>query len=165
MKEITYRAIGIIHSPFKEPKNTPIQPISSNGAKGTAEIFPDYVDGLKDLDGFSHVILIFNFHLARPYSLLVKPFVDNSLRGIFSTRAPSRPNPIGISIVRLIKIEENLLHIQDLDVIEGTPLLDLKPYVPEFFDTNKIKIGWLTDKIPEFDSKKDDGRFANFEIG
>ncbi|NHI93628.1 MAG: tRNA (N6-threonylcarbamoyladenosine(37)-N6)-methyltransferase TrmO [Candidatus Lokiarchaeota archaeon] len=160
MKNIIYQAIGIIHSPFKEPKNTPIQPIASRGTKGMVEIFPDYVEGLKDLDGFSHIILIYHFHLARPYSLLVKPFLDDQDRGLFATRAPSRPNPIGISIVRLIKIEENILYVRDLDVIEGTPLLDLKPHAPEFFGTDKIKIGWLTDKINKIAKEKDNGRFT-----
>jgi len=96
------------------------------------------MDGLTDLEGFSHLILIYHFHLAQKCSLLVKPFLDEKLHGVISTRAPSRPNPIGISVVRLIKVEKNLLQIQDVDILDGTPLLDIKPYVPEF-DQQKSK--------------------------
>lgn len=160
INEITYKAIGIVSSPFKEPKNTPIQPKASRGAKGIIEIFPKYVDGLKDLDGFSHLILLSHFHLAKSWKLHVTPFLDTEKRGVFATRAPSRPNPIGFSIVRLLKIKENKLYIQDIDLIDGTPILDIKPHVPEFLNPESIKIGWLKDKVKNLDQAKDDGRFA-----
>ena len=159
MNEIRYKPIGIIHSPFKEPKGTPIQPTSARGVKGTVEIFPEYVEGLKDLEGFSHIILIYHFHLAKRGALKVMPYMDNELRGVFATRAPSRPNPIGISVVRLIEIKGNILYIQDIDIIDGTPLLDIKPYVPEF-DIRKVeRIGWLEKRVKKLHKARDDGRF------
>ena len=163
MSEIRYTPIGVVHSPFKNPRNVPIQSIASKGIKGTVELARQYVAGLKDLEGFSHIILIFHFHRSKAYSLLVKPYLDENLRGLFSTRAPSRPNPIGISIVRLSKIEDNILYIQDLDVIDGTPLLDIKPYVPKFDQRETARIGWLRNKIKRMPIISDDGQFANGE--
>ncbi|MDR4507630.1 MAG: tRNA (N6-threonylcarbamoyladenosine(37)-N6)-methyltransferase TrmO [Candidatus Brocadiaceae bacterium] len=160
MKEITYTPIGIIHSEFKEPKGIPIQSATAKDFKGTVEIFPDYADGLKDVEGFSHIMLVYHFHLAKKSSLHVKPFLDNEIRGVFSTRAPGRPNPIGISVVRLIKKEEALLHIQDVDIVDGTPLLDIKPYVPVFDSREQVKIGWLEKNIYTLSESKDNGRFT-----
>ena len=159
MNEIRYRPIGIIHSPFKKPRGIPIQPTAAKGIDGTVEVFPEYAEGLKDVQGFSHIILIYHFHLSQKPSLKVKPFMDDQVRGVFSTRAPSRPNPIGISVVRLIRVEENTLHIQDVDIVDGTPLLDIKPYVPEF-DIRKVdKTGWLKKNVHKLSTSKDDGRF------
>ena len=159
MDVIKYRPIGIIHSPFKEPRETPIQPTGARNIDATVELFPEYVEGLKDLEGFSHIILIYHFHLSKHTSLRVKPYMDDELRGVFATRAPSRPNPIGISVVRLVKVEGNILHIQDIDAVDGTPLLDIKPYVPEF-DTREVeKIGWLEKRVHRLRETKDDGRF------
>ncbi|MHA1644217.1 MAG: tRNA (N6-threonylcarbamoyladenosine(37)-N6)-methyltransferase TrmO [Candidatus Freyarchaeota archaeon] len=159
MDEIKYNPIGIIHSPFKEPKGIPIQPTAAKGFNGAVEVFPEYAEGLKDLEGFSHIILIYHFHLIKKSSLKVKPYMDNQLHGVFSTRAPSRPNPIGISIVRLTTIERNTLHIQDVDIVDGTPLLDIKPYVPEFDVRAVDKIGWLEKNVNKLPTSKDDGRF------
>ena len=159
MKEIKFKPIGIIHSPFREPKGTPIQPASAKGIKGTIEIFPEYAEGLKDIEGFSHIILIYHFHLSKPSSLIARPFMDNKPHGIFAIRGPSRPNPIGVSVVRLIKIKENILYVKDLDIVDGTPLLDIKPYVPEFDKKEIVKIGWLTKNINKLSTAKDDGRF------
>ena len=162
MREIEYTPIGIIHSPFKEPRGTPIQPKGAKGVAGTVEVFPEYVEGLKDLEGFSHIVLVYHFHLAREYSLTVKPHLDNRVHGLFATRAASRPNSIGISVVRLVRMEGNVLHIQDVDMIEGTPLLDIKPYVPEF-DTSEVeRIGWLAKCIKKLDEAVDDGRFVRW---
>jgi tRNA-Thr(GGU) m(6)t(6)A37 methyltransferase TsaA len=163
MSEVRYKPIGVVHSPFKEPQNVPIQAAVSKGIKGTVEVAHQYVAGLKDLEGFSHIILIFHFHQSKAYSLLVKPYLDENLRGLFSTRAPSRPNPIGISIVRLTKIEDNILYVQDLDIIDSTPLLDIKPYVPKFDQRKTVRIGWLKNKIKRIPMVSDDGRFANGE--
>ncbi len=153
--EITYKPIGIIHSPFKKPEGVPIQPTAGKGIKGKVEVFPEYAGGLKDLDGFSHIILLFHMHLSNKPSLRVKPYMDNKLRGVFATRAPSRPNPIGLSVVSLLRIDKNILYIKDLDIIDGTPLLDIKPCVSEF-DLRDIKrIGWLEKnihKLPLFSS-------------
>jgi len=160
MDELVYNPIGVVHSPFDKPQDVPIQSAAAKGVKGTIEVHPKYTKGLKDLDGFSHLILIYHFHLAKPYSLQVKPFLDKKLHGLFSTRAPSRPNPVGISVVRLIKIEKNILHIQDVDIVNETPLLDIKHYVPSFDQRNTEKIGWLTKNINKLPSTRDDGRFA-----
>jgi len=159
MNEIRYKPIGVIHSPFKEPRGTPIQPVGAKGIDGTVEVFNEYIEGLKDVENFSHIILIYHFHLSRGSPLKVKPYMDNKVRGVFATRAPSRPNPIGISIVRLVSVERNILHIQDVDIVDGTPLLDIKPYVPEFDIRGVKKTGWLKKNIRKLPTSKDDGRF------
>ena len=151
--------IGIIHSPFREPKEVPIQSSAARDIEGRIEVYQEYITGLEDLDGFSHIILIYYFHLSKDYSLKVKPFMDNTLRGVFATRAPSRPNPLGLSIVRLMKINENILYIKDVDIVDNTPLLDIKPFVPEFDSRNNIRIGWLKENIYKLSKSKDDGRF------
>jgi len=160
MNEVRYKPIGIVHSQFKKPQNVPIQSVASKGIKGSVEVDREYAEGLKDIEGFSHIILIYHFHLSKAYSLIVEPYLDKNPHGVFSTRAPSRPNPIGISIVRLTKIEDNILHIQDVDIIDGTPLLDIKPYVPNFDQRKTVKIGWLKNKIKRIPTTSDDGRFA-----
>lgn len=160
MNEIRYKPIGVIHSPFKDVQGMPIQPTGAMGIAGTIEIEPEYCDGLKDIEGFSHIVLIYHFHLSDGYSLLVKPFMDDSLRGVFSTRAPRRPNPVGISIVRLVKVEGSMLHIENVDIVDGTPLLDIKPYVPEFDVQKNVRIGWLSDKADKANEIKADGRFG-----
>jgi len=159
MHEIKYKPIGIIHSPFIEPKGTPIQSASAKDIDGTVEVFPEYAEGLKDVEGFSHIILIIHFHLSKKAPLKTKPYMDDEVHGIFAIRGPSRPNPIGISIVRLIRIEKNILHIKDIDIIDGTPLLDIKPYVPEFDIREVTKIGWLEKNVHKLSTSKDDGRF------
>ncbi len=158
--KITYSPIGIMHSPFKEPKGTPIQPNAAKDIEGMVEIFPEYQRGLKDINGFSHIVLIYHFHLSKNYSLEVKPYMDDNLHGLFATRAPARPNPIGLSVVRLIKVEKNKLYIKDIDVVDGTPLLDLKPFVPEFNSQDIMKIGWLEKNIKKLVNAKDDGKFS-----
>ena len=160
MNKIRYRQIGVIHSPYKEPSGTPIQPTAAKGVEGTVEISSEYVEGLRDVDGFSHIILVYHFHLSKECFLQVKPYMDDQRRGIFATRAPPRPNPIGISIVRLTKLEGSMLHIQDVDIVDGTPLLDIKPYVPEFDMREAEKIGWLEERIRKLPTARDDGRFA-----
>jgi len=157
---IKYKPIGFIHTPFKEPKGVPIQPVAGEDIEGKVEILPDYVEGLKDLEGFSHIILIYHLHLSKKPSLLVKPYMDEKLRGVFATRAPSRPNPIGLSIVRLVKIKGNMIYIKDVDIVDGTPLLDIKPYVPEFDLREVNRIGWLEKNIYKLPSSRDNGRFV-----
>jgi tRNA-Thr(GGU) m(6)t(6)A37 methyltransferase TsaA len=126
---------------------------------GTVEVIPEYGDGLKNLDGFSHIFLLYHFHLSQGYSLMVKPYLDDSLRGVFATRAPRRPNAIGISVVRLVGIEECTLHIEDLDIADSTPLLDIKPYVPEFDSREVERIGWLAGKAERVAEVGADERF------
>ena len=158
--ELTYKPIAIVYSPFKKPKNTPIQTTASKGVKATIEIFPEYIEGLKDFEGFSHIILLYHFHLIRECSLMVKPFLDDKLHGVFATPSPARPNKIGLSTVRLTGIEKNTLHIQDVDILDGTPIIDIKPYVPKFDCKETTKIGWFTDKISKLEMTTDDGRFC-----
>ena len=160
MSVVVYKPIGVVHSPFKVPQDVPIQSAAAEGVTGYIELSTEYVEGLRDVGGFSHLILIYHCHMAQEYSLLVRPFLDKQLHGVFSTRAPSRPNPIGLSIVRLNKIENTLLHIKDVDIIDGTPLLDIKPFVPEFDERTTAKIGWLTGNIDNMRQRRDDGRFA-----
>ena len=159
MKNIVYQPIGTIHSPFQTIQGMPIQPAGAKGVQGTVEINPEYADGLQDLEGFSHIILIYHFHLSKGYSLKVKPFMDENLRGVFATRAPKRPNPIGISVVRLVRVEGNILRIENIDIVDGTPLLDIKPYVPEFDIAEERRIGWLSEKAKKVYKVKADERF------
>ncbi len=160
MQEIIYEPIGIVRTPFKKPEGTPIQASGSCGAKGTVELLPEYTAGLKDLEGFSHIILIYHFHLSKASRLLAEPFLDDKEHGIFAIRGPSRPNPIGISIVQLEKIKDNVLSLKDVDIVDGTPLLDIKPYVPEFDQREVSKIGWLEGKLNKLPDSRDDGRFS-----
>jgi tRNA-Thr(GGU) m(6)t(6)A37 methyltransferase TsaA len=158
--EVTYKPIGVVHSPFKQPRGTPIQPAGAEGTAGTVEVLPEYADGLQDLDGFSHIILIYHFHLSGRPSLRVKPFMDDEAHGVFAMRAPSRPNPIGISVVRLVRVEGNVLHVQDVDIVDGTPVLDIKPYVPEFDIRDVERTGWLEQNVHRLPTSRDDGRFV-----
>ena len=160
MHTIAYRPIGIIRSPYKSPKGTPIQPTGAANQKGKVILDSVYAGALDDLDGFSHLYLIYHFHLAKKYTNKITPFLDSQSRGLFSTRAPARPNAIGLSVVRLDRIEETTLHVIDIDVVDGTPLLDIKPYVPAFDQRGKVKIGWMTGKSAEVNDLSDDGRFV-----
>jgi tRNA-Thr(GGU) m(6)t(6)A37 methyltransferase TsaA len=156
---IEYKPIGTIRSPFKDINNMPIQPSGAKGVRGTVEIESEFVAGLKDLEGFSDIILIYHFHISKGYSLEVRPFLDNNIHGVFSTRAPKRPNSIGISMVKLIRIEGCILHIEDVDVVDATPILDIKPYVPEF-DIRKVeRIGWLSKMTNKSHEVRSDERF------
>jgi tRNA-Thr(GGU) m(6)t(6)A37 methyltransferase TsaA len=133
--------IGVIHSPFTEKDQTPIQ-ASRSQTRGCVEVFTEFSGGLQDLEGFSHIILLYVFHCSSGYSLQVKPFLDDQLRGLFATRHPCRPNPIGLSVVRLLARRENILDIEGVDMLDGTPLLDIKPYVPEFDERSDVGTGW-----------------------
>ena len=159
LNQISYTPIGIIHSPFTELDGMPIQPSAGKGIKGHILINESFLEGLADLDGFSHIWLLYHLHLSDSYSLKVVPFLDDQLRGIFSTRAPKRPNPIGLSVVKLNKIVMNRLEIENVDIINGTPLLDIKPYVPDMDEVENSRIGWLSKHIKEIHSRKSDQRF------
>jgi len=147
MEEIKLNPIGVVHSPFKEPSGVPKDSIDGMNYQGTVEIFPQYKDGLKDLDGFSHIIILFYFHKSEYYHLISKPYLDDHPRGVFATRSPHRPNLIGLSVVKLLRIDENIIYVRGIDMIEGTPVLDIKPYIPEFESNEGIIIGWLEGKI------------------
>ena len=139
--EFLMRPIGVIHTPFTEKADTPVQ-ASRSQAKGSVEIYPEFTDGLQDLEGLSHIFLLYVFHASTGYSLVVKPFLDDRKHGLFSTRFPYRPNPIGLSLVQLLGRNGNTLEIEGVDMLEGTPLLDIKPYVPEFDVGMPVRIGW-----------------------
>jgi len=142
MDSVTYEPIGIIRTPFKEKASTPIQGIFDPDSRGEVEVFSQYVDGLKNIVGFSHLILIYHFHLAEACSLITRPFLDNEGKGIFSIRHFNRPNPLGISVVRLHSVKVNILTIGEVDIIDGTPLLDIKPYVSDFDVRHNVRNGW-----------------------
>ena len=142
MFNVKYEAIGIIHTPYQDRASTPIQGCFNPEVSGTVEVFPQYAGGLTEISGFSHLILIYCFHLSDGYSLMPRPFLDNKDRGIFATRYCDRPNSIGLSIVRLEKVEENILTIREVDMVDGTPLLDIKPYVPDFDIRENVCRGW-----------------------
>ena len=156
---VAMNPIGVIRTPFETRVGMPIQPAGGAGIEGTVEIFDEYREGLADLDGFSHVILIYHLHRSEGFDLTVVPFMDTEERGLFATRAPRRPNPIGISVVRLDRIEDGVLHIRDLDILDGTPLLDIKPYVPEFDGPREFRTGWLSEAKKTVSKRKSDGRF------
>ena len=148
--EIKFDPIGIIHSPFKDTKDFPKQPYEGKGIKGTIEIYPEFIEGLNGLDKFSHIILIFNFHLSTGFDLQVVPYKEKHIRGVFATRSPYRPNQIGMSIIRLENINKNILNISNIDIIDGTPLLDIKPFVKEMdcFDIeDQDNSEWLNNKF------------------
>jgi tRNA (adenine37-N6)-methyltransferase len=136
------KPIGIIHSPFKSKQETPIQPFQSK-AVGEIEVFKEYERGLDDIESFSHLILIYKFHKSRGFSLKVKPVLDDRLRVLFATRAPRRPNQIGLAVVKLIRCRRNILFVNGIDVIDGTPLLDIKPYLPDFNSGEEFRTCWI----------------------
>jgi len=161
MTKIEFDIIGKIYTPFDKLEGMPIQPIGAKGIKGKIHLNNELVGGLKDLEHFSHLTLIYYLHKSKGYSLEVKPFLDNAYHGVFATRSPKRPNSIGISVVKLDSIENNIIHISNIDVLNETPLLDIKPYVPQLYeDTCKdLKIGWFEEKHENAEYTKSDDRF------
>ncbi|RLD07117.1 MAG: tRNA (N6-threonylcarbamoyladenosine(37)-N6)-methyltransferase TrmO [Chloroflexota bacterium] len=160
MTQIYYTPIGIIHSSFTEIAGMPIQPSGALGVQGWVEIEPKFLPALRDLDGFSHLILLYHFHRATEVTLTVTPFLDTEKHGIFATRAPKRPNPIGLSIVKLLKVEGNILRLENVDILDQTPLLDIKPYVPYFDRPEVEKVGWLEKNKDQVQGKRSDERFG-----
>jgi tRNA-Thr(GGU) m(6)t(6)A37 methyltransferase TsaA len=156
--------IATIHTPYTRTEGMPIQPAGSAGVCGTIEVLEEYRAGLRDLEGFSHIILLYHFHRSRGFDLRVVPFMDTELRGLFATRAPNRPNPIGLSVVRLEKIENGVLHIRDVDMLDGTPLLDIKPYVPEFDAPAVVRTGWLEKPRGTVRDRRADRRFTKSSV-
>jgi tRNA (adenine37-N6)-methyltransferase len=142
-KSITIKPIGIINTPYKEPKGIPIQGKFKRGVIGTVRLFPEYQAGLKDVEGFSHVILIYHFNRSSEERLMGRPFLEDTEHGIFAIRSPHRPNHIGFSIVKLKSVEKNMLTFSEVDILDGTPLLDIKPYVKHFDSRSTVKNGWI----------------------
>ena len=139
--DITLTSIGVIHSPFTDSSQAPIQS-SRSTTVGSVEVFPQFVAGLRDLEEFSHIFLLYLIDCPQGYKLQVKPFLDDQEHGVFATRYPCRPNPIGLSIVHLLRVEGNHLDIEGVDMLDGSPLLDIKPYIPEFDIRENVQTGW-----------------------
>jgi len=142
-EKIIFKPIGIIHTPFSEPVGIPIQGALRTDLEGEVEIFPEFQDGLKDVDGFSHLILIYYFDKVNSFSLVSKPFLDETPRGVFSIRGPRRPNPIGMTVVQLLSVQQKRLRVAGIDMVDGTPLLDIKPYFPLDFNLSPIHPTWF----------------------
>ena len=149
IKEIKLKPIGIIHTLYKEPKGIPIQGKFKKGVTGQAELFPKYKKGLKDIEGFSHIILIYYFNRSKDEKLISRPFLEDRERGIFAIRSPHRPNHIGFSIVKLEKIKNNIITFSEVDMLDNTPLLDIKPYILHFDSRKHVKNGWLDKHFKE----------------
>ena len=156
---IHYEPIGVVRTPFASIENMPIQPAAARGVKGCIELKPEFEEGCKDLDGFSHIIALYHFHRTGAYALSITPFLDTAAHGVFATRAPSRPNAIGISTLRLERIEGACLHVLDVDMLDNTPLLDIKPYVPHFESPSAVRIGWIEQAKKRISSQRSDKRF------
>ncbi len=157
---INFEPIGIIYTPFKTIENMPIQPAAAKGVRGRIVIDEKFADGLKDIDGFSHLYLIYNFHRCNGHLLEVKPFLDDKTHGIFATRSPKRPCSIGISIVKLEGVNGRELTVENVDILDETPLLDIKPYVPEFDVVDgDVKTGWYMNKPKKLHETRSDDRF------
>jgi tRNA-Thr(GGU) m(6)t(6)A37 methyltransferase TsaA len=142
-KQIILNSIGIIHTPFNDINGMPIQPLAAEGIKGYIELFSEYLEGLTDLAGFSYITLLYHLHKVNGYDLMTKPFMDTKEHGIFATKSPKRPNAIGLSTVKLLGIDNNIIHIEMVDMLNGSPLIDIKPFFPKFDNRKKAKSGWL----------------------
>jgi tRNA-Thr(GGU) m(6)t(6)A37 methyltransferase TsaA len=153
MDKISFTPIGYAETPHKTPKETPIQPVYCKDFTGRIIIKEEYADGLLDLEGFNYIHIIFYFHKAKDARLRVIPYLDDKLRGVFATRAPCRPNPIGMSIVKLISREDNILNVLEIDLLDGTPILDIKPYMTDFEYRADVLEGWR-DSVKEEDAKR-----------
>jgi tRNA-Thr(GGU) m(6)t(6)A37 methyltransferase TsaA len=147
--EIKLKPIGVIHTPYKNLEEIPIQGRLKTEVKGTVEIYPEFSEGLKDVERFSHIILLYHFHCSGGPKLVAKPYLGPEERGIFAIRHPCRPNSIGLTVVQLVKKSGNKLEVSGVDMIDKTPLLDIKPYVPEFDAVPEASSGWLEDKLSE----------------
>jgi tRNA-Thr(GGU) m(6)t(6)A37 methyltransferase TsaA len=145
--QFKFKEIGILRTPYKSKSGVPIQGIFAPESKGRAEIFEQYEPGLRDIEGFSHLILLYVFHRSGGYELICKPYMDDKLHGVFAIRAPKRPNPIGFSVVRLERREGNILHLAEVDMMDGTPLLDIKPFAPKFDHRENVRVGWMEGKF------------------
>ncbi len=160
--KITFKSIGIIHTPFKTPRGAPIQGALRPDIKGEVEIFPEFQSGLKDIDGFSHLILLYYFNQVKGYSLQATPFLDTTLRGIFAIRGPRRPNPIGFTVVKNLSVENNRIKIAGVDMVDRSPLLDIKPYFSDIDSHPDASKGWMKEKFKKEGKRtKADDRFIS----
>jgi tRNA (adenine37-N6)-methyltransferase len=157
---ITYTPIGVVHSPFTALAGMPLQTLAAQGIRGSIELAPAFHQGVKDLEALSHLIVLAHLHRMTGYALEVTPYLDDQPHGIFATRTPRRPNPLGLSVVRLIGIEEGTLLIEDVDLLDGTPVLDIKPYVPAFDARQAERIGWFAGRLERVHTMRADERFS-----
>jgi tRNA-Thr(GGU) m(6)t(6)A37 methyltransferase TsaA len=155
--DIALKPIGVVRSPFSTPEGMPIQ-ASASEAVGSIEVFEEYVEGLRDIEGFDHIIVLYRFHLSQSERLRVTPFLDSLERGVFATRAPSRPNRVGLSVVKLLSLSGRMLSIGNVDMVDGTPVIDIKPYVPAFDHRNAQRIGWFAGRLDQVSTTKSDDR-------
>jgi len=156
---IKFQPIGLIHTPFDDIEGMPIQPTGAKGICGTIEVYEEYIPGLLDLEGFSHIILLYHLHEVKSSALVVTPFLDSNEHGIFATRAPKRPNPIGFSVVKLNTIQGQILQIENVDMLNDTPLIDIKPYLPEFDQHAVDRLGWYEAVQGKVQTHRSDSRF------
>ena len=157
--DIHFTSIGTVSSPFKSPVDAPIQPKGAQGIRGAITISKELEDGLRDIEGFSHLYIFYLFHQSESFDLEVTPFMDDTSHGVFATRAPRRPNQLGMSIVKLVEKKENVLIIEDVDMIDGTPIIDIKPYAPQFDERKNVQTGWLK-KNANVETARSDNRFS-----
>lgn len=157
---ISIERIGTIHSPFTSLENMPIQPVGAREVEGSVVLRPEFAPGLRDLDGFSHIYLIYHFHKAGNAKLEVVPYLDSQARGVFATRSPLRPGRLGMSIVEVLRVEDNVVFLRGVDVLDGTPLLDIKPYIPQFDQRENVRTGWMCKDRADVASARSDNRFV-----
>jgi tRNA-Thr(GGU) m(6)t(6)A37 methyltransferase TsaA len=160
-QEIRFRPIGYVRSEHRTPQGTPIQGTFASDSRGTIEILPEFEAGLQDIEGFSHIFVLYRFHLVSEHKLVVKPFLDDQPHGVFAVRAPCRPNPIGLSIVRLDRRDGCTLHVSELDIVDGTPVIDIKPYVPDFDHRSEATSGWVKPRDQRALTEGADDRFES----
>jgi len=158
-----YEPIGLLRTPHKEVKGMPIQPLGALGVPGTIEVFEPFRQGLAGLEGFSRILVLYHLHKMTGYDLMVKPYLGDSMQGVFATRSPRRPNPIGITVLKLTGVGEGLLFVENVDMLDETPVLDIKPYVPDFDVWDAERIGWLEGTSDKASTHKADERFHDPE--
>lgn len=159
-REYVFKPIGLLYTPYNSKEGVPIQGVFDRKSEGRAEIFGEYEPGLKDIEGFSHLILLYVFHQSKGFDLVCRPYMEDRMHGVFAIRAPRRPNPIGLSVVRLEGREGNTLYLAEVDMLDGTPLLDIKPYVPTFDHREDAKVGWMEGTFRNAEHRKiSDNRF------
>lgn len=161
--QITYTPIGYFNTPHTDVRGMPIQPPGAAGVHGSITVLPEFRDGLHDIEGFSYLIVLYHLHEICGFELTVTPFLDNSPHGIFATRSPKRPNPMGLSVMRLLDVQGDTLLLDNVDVLDGTPVIDIKPYVPDFDVWPARRVGWFEGKSGNATSVRSDDRFVDLE--
>ncbi|WP_341806101.1 tRNA (N6-threonylcarbamoyladenosine(37)-N6)-methyltransferase TrmO, partial [Nitratidesulfovibrio liaohensis] len=157
---ISYAPVAHMRTPFTDVRGMPIQPVGAQGVAGSIDVLPEFAQGLADIEGFSHLLVIYHLHECKGFTLRVKPFLDNDEHGVFATRSPRRPNPIGISVLRLTGVTGNRLHVENVDMLDGTPVLDIKPYVPTFDVWDADRTGWFATVADNAVQCRADDRFV-----